>query len=157
MATLKSAAPGLDEIEVIAQDADAPRSPALDAADGTASSRRSSSRPIHLFALTDQAIVSGSNFLTTMILARGLSLAEFGKYSLLWMVILFGANIQMASIIAPMMSIGPIQKRISESSYLGSIFSFQIAFVAAFTLLLAAGVGVLHFTGIPIDRSWVVP
>src|SRR5271170_1049578 len=157
MATLKSDAPGLDEIEEIAEEVDAPGSSAVDASDGSASSRLPSSRPIHLFALTDQAIVSGSNFLTTMILARGLSLAEFGKYSLLWMFILFGANIQMASIIAPMMSIGPIQRRMSERSYLGSILSFQIVFAAAFTLLIAVGIGVLQFTGIPIDRAWIVP
>src|SRR5271163_675420 len=149
MATLKSDAPGLGGIEVVAEEVDAPRSSAVNPPDGTASSRRSSSRPIHLFALTDQAIVSGSNFITTMILARGLSLAEFGKYSLLWMFILFGVNIQMASIIAPMMSIGPIQRRMSEGSYLGSILSFQIVFAAAFTLLIAGCIGVLHFTRIP--------
>jgi O-antigen/teichoic acid export membrane protein len=118
---------------------------------------KSSSRLLHMLALSDQAIVSGSNFLTSMVLARGLSLAEFGRYSLLWMAVLFGSNIQMSLIIAPMMSIGPIQRLIGDKSFVGSILTFQLIFAAGLTALFAIGIGALHLTGNSIDASWVIP
>src|SRR5262249_44909365 len=116
-----------------------------------------SSKLLHMLALSDQAIVSGSNFLTSMVLARGLTLAEFGRYSLLWMAILFGSNIQMSLIIAPMMSIGPVQRRLSDKSYIGSILTFQFAFTIGLTILLALLIAVLRFTGDSVDSSWVIP
>jgi O-antigen/teichoic acid export membrane protein len=102
-------------------------------------------RSIHLVALSDQAIVSGSNFLTNMVLARGLSLAGFGKYSLLWMSILFCASLQMAVITSPMMSIGPIQTRIKIERYIGCVFTAQLGFAFICTLLLAGLLGIFRF------------
>lgn len=126
---------------------------------GNDSSQQSArtSRSLHILALSDQAIVSGANFLTSMVLARGLTLSEFGRYSLLWMAVLFGANIQMSLIIAPMMSIGPIQRRLSEKSYLGSILTFQLVFALGLTTLLAVTLGVLRVAGNSIDSSWIIP
>jgi len=71
----------------------------------------------HLFAklrrsalpwvLIDQAVVSGCNFLTGIVLARGLGLEDFGRFSLVWIGIYLINTIQSALITAPMMSIGP--------------------------------------------------
>ena len=144
----------------ISEASDVVASSSLEAGEATSRDHARSSpqsQSLHVFALTDQAIVSGSNFLTTMLVARGLSLVEFGKYSLLWMAVLFGANIQMAFIIAPMMSIGPIQRRVSDKTYLGSILTFQIAFTALITLLIAAAILVLRLRGSGIDGSWIFP
>jgi O-antigen/teichoic acid export membrane protein len=99
----------------------------------------------HAFVLGDQAIVSGSNFLTSVALARGLSLADFGQYSLIWMSVLFGTSIQLALLTSPMMSIGPIQKRVSQSTYLGVVMMHQLLFTTCSTLLLATILGFLHF------------
>src|SRR5450432_296744 len=128
-----------------------------DVESGPSPPARKSSSKLHALALSDQAIVSGSNFVTSMVLARGLSLAEFGKYSLLWMAILLGANIQMSLIIAPMMSIGPIQRRLSDLSYLGAILAFQLLFATAITMLMAAVVTTLALTRGAIDSSWILP
>jgi O-antigen/teichoic acid export membrane protein len=104
----------------------------------------------HLFVIGDQAIVSGSNFLTSIALARGLSLSDFGQYSLIWMSVLFGINIQLALITSPMMSVGPLQRRFSQATYLGSVGVQQLLFTTASSLLLAVlllflchGIGVL--------------
>ena len=37
------------------------------------------------WAVTDQALVSGANFATGVLLARSLGLEEFGRFTLLWM------------------------------------------------------------------------
>ena len=63
------------------------------------------------WALADQAMVSGVNFLTAILLARYLGIEEFGRFALAWMVVLFIVNIQYAMIIAPMMSIDPEKRR----------------------------------------------
>lgn len=91
----------------------------------------------HFLVIGDQSVVSGSNFLTGIALARGLSLQEFGQYSLIWMSVLFGVNIQLSSLIAPMMSVGPIQRRLSQSAYLGCVTVHQMVFSGLSTLLLA--------------------
>ncbi len=44
------------------------------------------------WALADQVMVSGVNFLTGILLARGLGIEEFGRFTLAWMVVLFVAG-----------------------------------------------------------------
>ena len=52
------------------------------------------------------------------------------------MSVLFGVNIQLSCLIAPMMSVGPIQRRLSQSTYLGCVTVHQLLFTGASTLLL---------------------
>ena len=80
------------------------------------------------WALTDQVMVSGANFFTSILLARTLGLMEFGVYSLAWIAIFFLSGLQMAMVIAPMMSIGPKQAEEKQSAYYGSVLVQQIAF-----------------------------
>lgn len=58
------------------------------------------------WALLDQGLVSGVNFLTGVLLARLLGVEGYGVFSLAWMAVLFLNGIQTALIISPMMSIG---------------------------------------------------
>ena len=58
----------------------------------------------------DQAIVSGSNFILGILLARNLGIEGYGYYSLIWLVVLFFSSMQLASLISPMMSLGPKKK-----------------------------------------------
>jgi O-antigen/teichoic acid export membrane protein len=102
----------------------------------TNSSTSAASAFKHFLVIGDQSVVSGSNFITSIALARGLSLEEFGQYSLIWMSVLFGINIQLSSIIAPMMSVGPLQRRLSQSTYIGCVTVHQMFFTGASTLLL---------------------
>ncbi len=111
----------------------------------------------HFFVLGDQAIVSGSNFLTSIALARGLSLSEFGEYSLIWMSILFGINIQLAIFTSPMMSVGPIQRRVSQATYLGSVMMHQLLFTSASTLLLGLVLILLHSATGTVRASLILP
>jgi len=80
------------------------------------------------FALFDQWIVSGFNFLTAIILARGLGISDFGKYTIIWMTILFFHNIQSTLISAPMLSLAPKQTESEMSDYYGSVTLHQLLF-----------------------------
>ena len=81
--------------------------------------------------LFDQALISASNFVTGILLARGLGLAGFGEYSLAWLVVLFVQRTQHAAINAPMMSIGPKQNDTDKSAYYGGIFFQQAIFATS--------------------------
>src|SRR3546814_7993993 len=73
------------------------------------------------WALADQVMVSGSNFLMTVFLARYLGLEEFGRFALAWMAVLFAAGIHYALVAAPMMSIGPKQIEADRPAYFGAV------------------------------------
>ncbi|MGD8663730.1 MAG: hypothetical protein PVH37_27635, partial [Desulfobacterales bacterium] len=73
------------------------------------------------WALLDQAMVSGVNFLTGIILVRFLGLEEFGRFTLTWLIILFFNSIQFSAVISPMMSIGPKQAEKELQQYYGAV------------------------------------
>lgn len=91
------------------------------------------------WVLADQAMVSGVNFLTGLLLARFLGLHEFGSYTLIWMAVLFVNSFQMAMISAPMMSIGPKQPLDESDLYYRAVLSQQALFsLISFLLLFCA-------------------
>jgi len=92
------------------------------------------------WALIDQAMVSGVNFLTGILLARYLGLEEFGRFTLAWMAVLFVNSIQHAAINSPMMSVGPKQPESEVRAYYGAIFVQQIVFSCVIFVLLYLGV-----------------
>jgi O-antigen/teichoic acid export membrane protein len=92
------------------------------------------------WALADQTLVSGVNFLTGILLARYLGIEEFGRYTLVWMSVLFVNSLQHAMINSPMMSIGPKQPDAETPAYYGAIIVQQIVFSCVVFLSLFAGV-----------------
>jgi len=107
------------------------------------------SRYSHInWALADQAMVSGVNFLTGILIARYLGLEEYGRFVLAWMAVLFFNSLQQAGIIAPMMSLGPQQTASDESAYYGAIVLQQLAWSLLCFVFLWMGV---------VLSEWVVP
>ncbi len=91
------------------------------------------------WALADQAVISAVNFLTGVLLARYLGLEGFGQFTLAWLAVLFVSALQHATIIAPMMSIGPKQSAAELPAYYGAVILQQAVFsFFAFMVLLAA-------------------
>ena len=91
------------------------------------------------WALADQAVISGVNFLTGILLARYLGLEGFGQFTLAWMAVLFVNALQHATIIAPMMSIGPKQSAAELPAYYGAVIVQQVVFsLCGFVVLFAA-------------------
>lgn len=91
------------------------------------------------WALTDQAAVSATNFLTNVMLTRFMGLREFGVFALAWMCVLFVNSLQYALIVAPMMSIGPKQDQKDRPSYFGAIVFQALVLVSFCFVLVYAG------------------
>jgi len=81
-------------------------------------------------------MVSGANFLTGVVLARGIGVRGFGVFTLAWTAVLFLNSTQIALIIAPMMSIGPKQSADDSASYYGCVLVHGALFSAAGAALL---------------------
>jgi O-antigen/teichoic acid export membrane protein len=96
-------------------------------------------------ALADQALVSGANFLTFALLARALGVSEFGVFALSWSVVLLVSSLQMALIVAPMMSIGPKQDPVVSSAYYGAVTKQELCFVFLSFLCVYAGTHLFAF------------
>ena len=88
-----------------------------------------------IWALTDQSVVSATNFLTNVMLARFMGMREFGVFALAWMSVLFVNSLQAALIVAPMMSIGPKQEEKDRSLYFGAVV-FQELILVSFCFVL---------------------
>lgn len=102
------------------------------------------------WALADQAVVSGSNFITGIITARTLGVEDFGQFSLAWLVVLFVGSIQHAAINAPMMSLGPKQSSEIVLSYYGAALAQHAAFTALIILITSIAVFIFNI----IFPSW---
>jgi O-antigen/teichoic acid export membrane protein len=92
------------------------------------------------WALADQAMISGANFLTGILLARYLGVTEFGVFTLGWAIVLLVQSIQSSVVIAPLMSIGPRQSEHERTNYIGSVVVQQAGFAVFSTALFLFGI-----------------
>jgi O-antigen/teichoic acid export membrane protein len=107
--------------------------------------RRSSNE---VWALADQALISGMNFGTTVLLARTLGAEQFGVFTLGWLAVLFVSSLQMSLVISPMISIGPKLSEAEAPRYYAAVGIQQVSFAAL------CAVGVLVFT---LATGWFFP
>jgi O-antigen/teichoic acid export membrane protein len=89
-----------------------------------------------IWALTDQTVVSATNFLTAVMLVRFMGLREFGVFTLAWMSVLFVNSLQTALIVAPMMSIGPKQEEKDRPFYFGAVVFQEMVLVSCCFVLV---------------------
>lgn len=88
------------------------------------------------WALADQLIVSGSAFLTTVLVARLLEVADFGRFVLSMTAVLLVQIVQNALITAPMLNLAGKQPDAERASYSGAVMLHQILFSIATTGLV---------------------
>ncbi len=95
------------------------------------------------FTFADQAILSGTSFLITIILTRLLGLSQVGIYTLIWILVLFAQSLHQAGIISPMLVFGA--RNMSDNKrveYFSALFGVHFVFIA----LIALGTGLfMHF------------
>ncbi|MGD0796093.1 MAG: hypothetical protein ABR910_00085 [Acidobacteriaceae bacterium] len=96
-----------------------------------------------VWAIADQALVSGTNFLTNVLVARSLGIAEFGVFALAWMAMLFFYSMQMALISAPMMSLGPKTPPADRRIYWGGVIVQELLFALASAGLIFIGLHII--------------
>jgi O-antigen/teichoic acid export membrane protein len=92
-----------------------------------------------LWALADQAVVSGGNFVAGVVLARLLGVDGFGVFSLAWLLLLLSAGLQQALIVAPMMTLGPRVPAGEEPRFFGAALTQHLIFCGALAALTFAG------------------
>lgn len=86
------------------------------------------------WALFDQALVSGANFLTGVLLVRYLGVDQYGLFVLLWMIVQFSMSLQNAMVVSPMLSIAPKVESDQQAEYLSTTLSMQIGFCIILSL-----------------------
>lgn len=92
------------------------------------------------WALSDQALVSGANFVTGILLARYLGIAEFGRFTIAWLVLEFALNLQGTILTTPMLSIGAKKSEADAQRYFGAVIVSQLSLSLFCSVLLYAGV-----------------
>lgn len=97
-------------------------------------------------ALFDQMVVSGTNFLTGVIVGRACSKEEFGLYMLGLSIVVLATDIQTSLISSPYMVQSPHLKGQAHSRYTGSIMFHQFG-LSALTVLALVGGGAWLSTG----------
>ncbi len=96
--------------------------------------------------MLDQLVVSGSNFITSVILVRGLGLVDFGKFTIAYVLLSLANSFQLSFISSPMLSLGALFDRDNERlDFLRGMYGFQVVFCAAAGILaLIAATGFLY-------------
>jgi O-antigen/teichoic acid export membrane protein len=96
--------------------------------------------------MLDQLVVSGSNFVTSIILVRGLGLADFGKFTVAYALLLLANSFQLSFISSPMLSLGALFDKDSErNDFLRGMYGVQVLFCAVAAILaLIAAAGFLY-------------
>jgi O-antigen/teichoic acid export membrane protein len=88
--------------------------------------------------LIDQALISGANFVTGLLLARFLGAEGYGQFILGNSVILFLSGIQLALTISPLLVLGAEQRARRNASYFQAVIAQQLLFVSISALLAIA-------------------
>jgi O-antigen/teichoic acid export membrane protein len=105
-----------------------------------------------IWALADQAVVSATNFLTNVVIARALGVTQYGVFALSWLALLFVNSIQNALIVAPMMSIGSKTEDENRPHYFGAVVIQELCFaifsVAGINLAIRAVAIYFHQPGL---------
>lgn len=96
------------------------------------------------WALADQSVVSGSNFVTGIMLARFLGPESFGIFVLLQSVVLYFNSFQSALIFQPMMSAAPQLSDQHRSNYLQGVFALQLMLCGGLSLLIGIAAWVIY-------------
>jgi len=88
----------------------------------------------------DQFIVSGSNFLISILVLRFIGIENFGIFSFIWLLLLFINSVQLAYIISPLLTNAPKQNKSEINLFYGNSFIQQffftlLAFIFSFYFL----------------------
>src|SRR5690242_19498314 len=96
-----------------------------------------------LLAVIDQGLISGSNFLLAILLARWLPAEQYGAYALSFAVFVLFSFLQQGLFLEPMSVFGPSTYQKSQREYLGSLLWLQAA-LAALILIAVVIPGALY-------------
>ncbi len=99
------------------------------------------------FAIVDQGLISGSNFILGILLARWLGAEQYGAYALAFAIFVLLSLVYQSLLLEPMSVFGPSEYRKKLPSYAGTLLWIHIAI--AFVTFIILGVGALGMTHFP--------
>ncbi|MEZ6114222.1 MAG: lipopolysaccharide biosynthesis protein [Pirellulaceae bacterium] len=99
-----------------------------------------------VLSIADQAVVSGTNFVTSVLIGRVCGKEQLGVYALALTVVLFARGLQQQVIFAPYMVYCHRRRGLALRAYSGSIWVHNAA-LALLTLLAMAGMTVASLLG----------
>jgi O-antigen/teichoic acid export membrane protein len=97
-----------------------------------------------MLAILDQGLISGSNFVVAILLARWLAPQQYGSYALAFEIFLFLAAAYGALILEPMSVFGPSLYSGNLASYLGGLLRIHCVLSFVMVAALFATAAVLH-------------
>jgi len=100
-----------------------------------------------LLAITDQGLMSGSNFVLSIVLARWLSAEQYGSYALAFSIFFFLSAAHQALLLEPMSVLGTAQYRDRRREYTGALLWLQGAFSLVLLAVVAAAASVTIAVG----------
>jgi O-antigen/teichoic acid export membrane protein len=110
------------------------------------------------WVLTDQALVSGCNFVTGIVLARFLGPESYGVFVLLYSALLYANTFQAALIISPMLSTAPQLDEPERQLYFRSVFTLQLALSATLAAVVAMlGLAYARWKNLPGLEANLIP
>jgi O-antigen/teichoic acid export membrane protein len=104
-------------------------------------------------AVVDQALISGSNFLVGILLARWLPPYQYGAYALAFSTFLLVSLSYQSLLLEPQSVFGSSTHLDSPRQYLGALLRAHAALALAIFIILGLAAGVAHELGQPGDLS----
>ena len=104
-------------------------------------------------AVLDQGLISGSNFLIGILLARWMAQAQYGVYALAFSIFLLFSLFHQSLLLEPQSVFGPSEFRENQRGYLGTLLWLQIGLAS----LILVGLGLLACIGWGLGWSGGLP
>lgn len=95
-------------------------------------------------AVLDQALISGSNFLIGVLLARWLIPEQYGAYALAFSIFLFLSGLHNALLLEPLSVLGPATYGRCLPAYVGKLLKLHGIVAILLSCLVAAGILILY-------------
>jgi O-antigen/teichoic acid export membrane protein len=95
-------------------------------------------------------LVSGSNFVLGILLARYLGVEGYGQFALLWLIVLFFSSLQLAYIVSPMLTLGSKKSFFITDRYLSTMMFLQLLF----TLIAILSLYFFLEIAVVFDEKW---
>lgn len=96
-------------------------------------------------ALLDQGLVSGSNFLIAILLARWLNRDAYGAYAMGFSIFILLYGFQNAFLLEPMSVFGPESYPRCLTAYVKKLLGFHFVLTSLLSMLVVAGITLLPF------------
>jgi O-antigen/teichoic acid export membrane protein len=104
-------------------------------------------------AMLDQGLISGSNFLLTILLARWLTPKQYGAYALVFAVFMFLAAVHESLVTEPVMVFGPSSYDRNRKDYLGAVLCIEGALAVLFASVLVSAAFIARHLGAGKDLA----